>query len=71
MSPQSKFSLRIVFIGILLPLCYALSVGPAEWLCQHGVLSNRFMQRAYAPLERFGGTGQDSHWNWYLGVWQR
>jgi hypothetical protein len=60
----------LVTIGAVCVLLYVLSVGPAQWLCRRGVLSNSFMQTFYKPLEYVAGTGKDSLLNRYLGLWE-
>ena len=62
----------IAGIGVaLLPLLYFLSVGPAVWLANHGVLSERLVNGFYYPLESIGGWSSTFHdvLGSYLALW--
>jgi hypothetical protein len=61
---------RVSLWGATLAVFYALSVGPAQLLCRHGLIPNRSMQAVYSPLGYFSGTGQNSLLNWYLSFWE-
>lgn len=61
---------RAVVIAPLLLVGYILSVGPAAWFCQHGLLPGPIVEAVYAPLGRLGGSGKDSWLTWYLDFWK-
>lgn len=50
--PRTSSWLAIVIVLVLLtPLFYVLSVGPAVWLCERGVIGEGPASVVYAPLE--------------------
>jgi hypothetical protein len=64
-----------LFVGavLLLPVLYALSIGPTVWLAEHGHLSEPTMDALeifYAPL---GWAESDSAFSravtWYINLW--
>jgi hypothetical protein len=57
------------------PLLYALSAGPAIWLCQHDVISRQTWLALvvfYEPMNRIGGAWRPigDLWDIYLDMWE-
>jgi hypothetical protein len=53
---------------VLTVALYVLSVGPANWLCNRGLLPEAFLEIVYRPLEGMG-TGKNSMYRRYLDFW--
>ncbi len=67
----SPAAVLVAIAVILLPLGYVLSLGPAIWLHQHGVLSE-YARVIYAPLEFLHDQCKPigDALEWYAGLWR-
>lgn len=58
---------------LVLPVLYPLSVGPAAWLCVHGLPSDWCwaLDRFYKPVEKLAGVTPQSRaaYSWYIERW--
>src|SRR5260370_40515376 len=45
-------------LALSLPVCYALSIGPAAFALTHGLLSRSYYDTFYAPLWWLGGMSE-------------
>lgn len=64
--------LLMAVVALLLPIVYVLSIGPAVWLLNRGLLPETPLVTIYAPLE---WLARSSDWfqaaaEWYIQFWE-
>jgi hypothetical protein len=62
----------IVCVAIILPLGYALSVGPAVWLACRGAVPAGLVEYGYMPLYKLGRAVPPVGrlFDWYVDLWR-
>jgi hypothetical protein len=63
--------LAIVIVLALLPALYVLSVGPANYLFETGVISEKTLLSVYAPIHWLAQYSEvfESIISWYCWIW--
>lgn len=70
----SSIAVTVVVVLLLLPLLYALSIGPVAWLIDHKLIteeSNSFLIALYWPLQVAADLSPafERTITWYIRLW--